>query len=66
MMTFENNDISDFPKQQSKRRPRQKSTRVRIKNKKSKTKFAGVIVEGEPSVWLESEVDVVLILDDIK
>ena len=66
MMTFENIDINDPSQQQPKRRQHQKSIRTRIKKKKSKTKFAGVIVEQEPSLWLESEVEVVSILDDTK
>ena len=36
------------------------------KKKKSKAKFVGLIVEGVPSLWLESEVDVVSILDVMK
>ena len=66
MMTFENIDISDPPQQQSKRRLHNKSKRVRIKKKKSRTKFDGVIVEGVPSLWFESEINVVSILDDMK
>ena len=65
MTTFGNIVIGDPPQQQSKRRPHQKSKRVRITKKKSKTKFAGLIVEGVPSLWLETEVDVVSILDDM-
>ena len=34
--------------------------------KKSKSKFADVIVEGESSLWLESDVDVVSVADDTK
>ena len=66
MMTFENIDISDPPQQQSKRRLHNKSKRVRIKKKKSRTKFDGVIVEGVPSLWFELEINVVSILDDMK
>ena len=66
MTTFGNIVIGDPPQQQSKRRPHQKSKRVRITKKKSKTKFAGLIVEGVPSLWLASEVDVVSILDVMK
>ena len=50
----------------TKRRPHQKSRRRRIKKKKSKTKFAGLILEGVPSLWLESEVDIVSIIDGMK
>ena len=31
-----------------------------------KTKFDGVIVEGEPTFWLESKIYVVYIVEDIK
>ena len=66
MMTFENIYINDPSQHKPKRRQHQKSIRTRIKKTKSKTKFAGVIVERELSLWLESEVDVVSILDDTK
>ena len=44
----------------------QKSNRVRIKKKKRKTKFAGLIVERVSSLWLKSEVGVMSIIDDMK
>ena len=50
MTTFGNIVIGDPPQQQSKRRPHQKSKRVRIKKKKDKAKFAGLIVEGVTSL----------------
>ena len=65
VMTCEKNDTSDLPQQQSKRRLKQQEKRIRIK-KKSKSKFAGLIVEGVPSLWLEVEIDVVSIVDDMK
>ena len=34
--------------------------------KKSKTKFAGVTVESVLTLWLESEIDVVSIVKDMK
>ena len=40
--------------------------RRKIVKKKSKTKFAGVTVESVPTLWLESEIDVVSIVEDMK
>ena len=65
VMTCEKNDTSDLPQQQSKRRLKQQEKRIRIK-KKSKSKFAGLIVKGVPSLWFEVEIDVVSIVDDMK
>ena len=39
---------------------------MRIKKKKRKTKFAGLIVERVSSLWLKSEVGVMSIIDDMK
>ena len=58
MTTCENVYISDPPHQQSTRRLQKKSSRRRIVKKKNKTKFAGVIVERESTLWLESKIDI--------
>ena len=66
VMHYEENDTSDYPQQKSKRIPHEKLKRNRIIKKKIKSKFAGAIVEGEPSLWLESDIDIVSIVDDMK
>ena len=62
--TAEIEDVED--KDMIKKKPHQKSKSVRIKKKKGKAKFAGLIVEGVTSLWLELEVDVVSIRDVMK
>ena len=49
----------------NKRRSQQKSKRRRIVKERSKTKCPGIIVEGVPTLWLELEIDVVSIIEDI-
>ena len=43
-----------------------KSKGRKIVKKMSKTKFVGLTVEGVPTLWLELEIDVVSIVEDIK
>ena len=43
-----------------------KIKRRRIVKKKSKTKFTGVIIEGEPTLWLEFKMHIVFIVENIK
>ena len=68
--TTEKEDVDNNEKSMctkyDKGRPPRKSKRRKIVKKKDKRKFAGLIVEGIPSLWLESEVDVDSILDDTK
>ena len=45
---------------------RRSTKRRKIVKKKSKTKFAGVTIEGVPTLWLELEIDVVSIVEDMK
>ena len=46
-------------------RPLQKSKK-KIAKRKTKARFAGVIVEGVPTLWLKVEIDVVSIIKDMK
>ena len=68
--TTEKEDVDNNEKtmctKNDKGRPPRKSKRRKIVKKKDKRKFAGLIVEGVPSLWLESEVDVDSILDNMK
>ena len=43
-----------------------KNQKIKYIKKKSKSKFADVIVERESYLWLESDVDVVSVADDTK
>ena len=45
---------------------RRSTKRRKIIKKNSKTKFTGVTFEGVPTLWLESEIDVVYIVEDMK
>ena len=68
--TTEKEDVDNNEKtmctKNDKGKPPRKSKIRKIVKKKNKRKFAGLIVEGVPSLWLESEVDVDSILDNMK
>ena len=67
--TTEKEDVDDnettMCTKNCKERPLRKSKRRKIVKKKSKTKFAGVTVEGVPTLWLELEIYVVSIVEDM-
>ena len=68
--TTEKEDVDDnettICTKNDKGRSLRKLKRKKIVKKKSKTKFAGLAVEGVPTLWLELEIDVVSIVEDMK
>ena len=59
-------DIEDNETTICQKNEKKSTKRRKIVKKKSKTKFAGVTVESVPTLWLESEIDAVSIVEGMK